>query len=117
MDLILYADVFMLMKCLKVCGWKLGSISSKPVFDVPVGKRYRHVDAKCMVRNILIAVDPDTRGAIVTAAWEGEDALTCATQNDSVSIVYDCTPASVGSSAAVDIAAVSLKVYDMPCAR
>lgn len=48
-----------------------------------------------LIKNVLLAVDPDTRGAIAYCSWIAQD-----DQKDAV----------------VDFTSLSLKVFDMPCA-
>lgn len=46
------------------------------------------------ITNVLVAVDPDTRGAIACATWTADP----------------------GSSSPVELSSLSIKVFDMPCA-
>ena len=78
-----------------------------------------------IVTNVLVAVDPDTRGAIATVTWEGESLSTASFKHHlnrtSMITSAESNFAFLGSSfdrenTAVDLSKISVKVFDMPCA-
>ena len=60
------------------------------------GKKVSKLEESRNIKNVLIAVDPDTHGAIACCTW--------------------MSPADHENEAIVDLSNVTVKIFDMPCA-